>query len=212
MRRQQSFTTQGAGEGHLNKVASMNAELEVTPTVEMRKELEQKGVTLPEGDELVKISKKFTKWIEDYRHKEHKDGTFTIFSLFTELDKDGSKYITFDELEFAVRQKLRVGSSTMSSDELKALWCVLDENNSNSVMMDEASKFFKLGLPPKGSSKSLNRQATFSTQGAGDGRLNEVSKMNAELEVTPTVEMRKELEQKGVTLPEGRRAGSTSSG
>ena len=109
--RAKTFSTQGAGDGRLNDVSKLNAELECTPTVTIRKEMEDKGVTLPDVSALVTLSKTIYKAVSDYRYDEHKDsadGQTSMFNLFAELDKDGSRYITYDELETALRKKLKL--------------------------------------------------------------------------------------------------------
>ena len=59
------------------------------------------------------------------------------------MDIDGSGFVTFDELERVTRSKLGMKRSTLSDAGLKALWCVLDEDNSNQVQSNELAKFLK---------------------------------------------------------------------
>ena len=49
----------------------------------------------------------------------------------------------FDELSRVVRAKLAIKRSTLSDSQLKALWCLLDEDDSNQVQSDEMGKFLR---------------------------------------------------------------------
>ena len=58
-----------------------------------------------------------------------------------------------DELVDVVRHKLSKSASVLSNDELKALWCALDGDSSDSVQKNEmararASKRASSGLRP----------------------------------------------------------------
>ena len=93
------------------------------PTSEMREELNKAGVqTLLTDDELKALATNFSEWIEEWRYNEHKPPSTTWFNLYAEIDKDGSGFITYDELTDAVRRKLKVKPSTLSTTRLKALW------------------------------------------------------------------------------------------
>ena len=56
-----------------------------------------------------------------------------------------SGYITYDELHEVVRRKMHVKPKTMSDHDLRGLWCALDVDQSNTLLMDEFGKFLKLG-------------------------------------------------------------------
>ena len=116
------------------------------PTAEMRRDLRDKGIALPNDDELIALSESFNAWIEAYRHEHHMPVSGSWYHLFTILDQDGSGFITFDELTTCVRQRLRKGPRAISHVTLKALWCALDTSGDNRVDKDEAAAFFKLGM------------------------------------------------------------------
>merc|ERR1719326_2364475 len=82
------------------------------------------------------LSRKYNEWLEKAMHDQNKT-THSWYNLFKEADEDGSGFITFDELEHVTRVKLKKGPSVISDAEVKALWCHLDVDNSNSIMPDE---------------------------------------------------------------------------
>ena len=49
----------------------------------------------------------------------------------------------YDELEVVVRKKLRVPKDELSRDDLKALWCVLDADDSDAVETEEMGIFLR---------------------------------------------------------------------
>ena len=61
----------------------------------------------------------------------------------------GSGTITYDELTDVVRHKLRVSASVLSENDVKALWCALDADDSNQLTMSEFGGFLKLGDKPQ---------------------------------------------------------------
>ena len=108
----------------------------------------------------------------------------------------GSGEITYDELCEVVRHKLRVSSTAMPDNAIKALWCALDADDSNQLTMSEFGKFLKLGDKPQ-----LKKLKSWGSSGTGAKSLSEMSAINNAIESTPTAEMRKELEGAGVGLP-----------
>jgi hypothetical protein len=63
---------------------------------------------------------------------------------------------TYDEMKHVVRQKLHIKSKELSESDLKALWCVLDADDSNSIMIDELTRFLKgrpMSSPPQSPAK-----------------------------------------------------------
>jgi Ca2+-binding EF-hand superfamily protein len=186
------------------------------PTAEMRRDLRDKGVALPNDDELISLSESFNAWIEAYRHEHHLPPVSGSWHhLFKIVDQDGSGFITFDELTTCVRQRLRKGPSAISHVTLKALWCALDTSGDNRVDKDEAAAFFKLGmkkemrkrkeakLNPRGvlSTGRLGRMPTWSVKSAGggehggeaSGRGIERHGIGSALAPTPTRQMREDL-------------------
>lgn len=63
--------------------------------------------------------------------------------FFRDLDLDNSGFLSFDELQVVVRQRLAVPKSQISDDLLTVLWCVLDADDSNQVLIDELGRFLK---------------------------------------------------------------------
>ena len=181
----------------------MNVALACQPTKEMRAELDKEGFPLPSADELTDTSKNFNVWLNDYRESKNLERSVTWFNLFAEVDRDGSGYITFDELTTIVRQTLRKGFKVMSSRALKALWCSLDADDSDAVQKDEMALFFKMGAPAVTKKPPKNLTKEYKTSNlvgliSGD-RVN----MNVALDSQPTADMRAELDAAGIAVPAG---------
>lgn len=128
----------------------MGNAIESTPTFMMRTELATAGVEVPSSvEELTELSTKLNTWLETQRSDEGLAHSTTWFNLFATVDVDGSGYITYDELCDVIRHKLRKGTKVMSDDAIKALWCALDNDNSNSVQKDEMVRATAATLPPR---------------------------------------------------------------
>jgi len=181
----------------------LSAVIASTPTTEMRAELENAGVALPGADELTELSKQINEWLENWREVHGHGHSVTWHNLFTEVDVDGSGFITYDELTEVIRQKLRKSEKAFSGETLKALWCALDVDSSDRVDKDEMAAFFKRGAPavhraqPKQVKKEHTAKALLGSISGDRVGLNNV------IASTPTTEMRAELEQAGISLPAG---------
>jgi hypothetical protein len=118
-----------------------------TPTREMRSELEAVGTALPDDERLAELAKLFIDRLGALRSKlgEKSQGAISWHQLFSQVDEDGSGVITFDELEVAVRSKLKLSSKDFSRASLKALWCALDGNDDDSVAAEEFKRFIIRG-------------------------------------------------------------------
>ena len=113
------------------------------------------------------------------------------------MDEDGSGLITYDELQHSVRSRLKVSKATLADDALRAVWCALDVDDSNSITAPELGAFLKRTIGKAG----FARQATMHSGGsllASDSAL--ASGSNA-IASQPTREMRAELEAVGVLIP-----------
>ena len=78
----------------------------------MRTALEEHGVPLPAGDELVDLSRQFNEWLEFLRYADLSDtrgkaASTSWYNLFLQADLDDSGFITFDELREVVRKKIK---------------------------------------------------------------------------------------------------------
>ena len=111
--------------------------------------------------------------------------------------EDGSGFLTYDELSDVVRHKLKKGQKAFPEDALKALWCAIDVDDSNSVMQDEMASFFRRGAPEK---KKLVKGPKEHSSASLVGSL-ERHGMGRALESAPTDKMREELVSAGVELP-----------
>ena len=120
------------------------AGIKVTPTFEIRQELDALGIELPGDQQLTELAKNLTQWLKDYRQKERLgDGGGGWHILFRTIDRDGSGYVTYDELVDAIRSKLNIKKSVMSENSIKALWCTLDLDNNNQVVAEEMARFLR---------------------------------------------------------------------
>lgn len=137
----------------------MNTALESQPTAEMRAELMAKGVELPDDAALTELSQLLNTWIEEYMYK-HNKVSHTWFNLFAEVDKDGSGFVTYDEMYHVVRFKLEKGPKLLGNNKIKALWCALDADDSNSIQKDEMAGFFKRGAIEKKKNVATKRENT----------------------------------------------------
>ena len=78
------------------------------PTREVRIELLQKGVPIPDDFELTSLSRQFNEWLEGYRIAQNKAESSTWFNLFAEVDEDFDGVVTFDEVRARPRDHPRV--------------------------------------------------------------------------------------------------------
>ena len=204
----------------------MSRALDCQPTSEMRDELKEAGFSMPTEAELDDLSKKLNVWLDEARVLRGGDHAKTWFNLFSEVDEDGSGFITYDELHRVVRVKLHKNRTDMPDKQIKALWCSLDVNDSNSIEKDEMASFFKRG-GAWGSMKAGGGTGTAGASSEGDkpapmkrANTTAVSKppapvkkgsslvssierhgMARALDCQPTSEMREELEQMEFSLP-----------
>ena len=181
------------GQENLNKrtielggaqTAGLGRALESTPTAEMRAKLE---APLTE-DQMLGWAKQFCKWLEMSLYKKNLS-VHTWFNLFSEIDEDGSGFVTFDEFEDVVRHRLGQSVKKVPDETVRAIWCALDTDDSNQIMPQEMGKWLKQGADEVTSKapKNLNKRTIElgGAQTAGLGRA---------LESTPTAEMRAKLE------------------
>ena len=123
-------------------VAASNA-IASQPTSEMRAELEAAGIRLEEG-ELGILCAQFVAWL-DAAHKAMPDkqrhSTHSWANIFNDVDVDRSGFVTFDEWQWVVRKRLKVSTTNLSEDKLKALWCAMDADDSNTLQVDELARF-----------------------------------------------------------------------
>ena len=89
------------------------------PTKQLRGELAADSVGLPNIDELKRLASDFNTWLEAARRDQGKGKATSVFSLFKEVDEDGSGFITYDEMTKVVRQKLHVKMAMLPETTLK---------------------------------------------------------------------------------------------
>jgi len=72
------------------------------------------------------------------------------YKLFNHIDDDGSGRISFFELEDMVRNRLKITASTLTQEQLQAIWRALDEDNSGLITCGEFGHFMRKGRKSKG--------------------------------------------------------------
>lgn len=130
------------------------------------------------------------RWIEELRYNLRLPKSHSFANLFKEVDDDGSGFITVDELREVVRHKLKVKPSKISENDIKALWCALDADESDQVHMNEFSAFLK-GKRPAAKPEMVRGVSRASTE-----------KQLPAGTTVPTAQMKAELEKAGVSLPD----------
>ena len=169
------------------QTAGLGRALESTPTAEMRAKLE---APLNE-DQMLVWAKQFCKWLEMSLYKKNLS-VHTWFNLFSEIDEDGSGFVTFDEFEDVVRHRLGQSVKKVPDETMRAIWCALDTDDSNQIMPQEMGKWLKQGAIEKKAKlapSSIKKIELGGLHTAGIGRA---------LASTSTVEMRAKLESGGV--------------
>ena len=96
-------------------------------------------------EEVYSLSKLFNKQLNSENTNDKRVRNF--FKIFKELDLDGSKRISFSELEHLVRGKLRVSEKLVPLDQLLGLWKVIDADASGFIDAGELSRFLRIGAP-----------------------------------------------------------------
>jgi Ca2+-binding EF-hand superfamily protein len=175
----------------------MGRALDCTPTAKLLEELEQAGVPLPSRSEMLELSRTLNRWLADYRYTILGENSApSWFNMYAVLDQDGSGFITYDELTNAVRQKLKRIESEMPQRSIKALWCALDANGSNTLEKEEVGSFLRLGTDalPKRTGRQIYKAPSLTSSFERHG-------MSGALDCTPTAKLLEELERAGVALP-----------
>ena len=111
-------------------------------TWKMRSELEMAGHNPATKDEKTDMAVQFCEWLSTYQPDVH----FGIawLKVFKEVDDDNSGLLTFDELKLVIRQKFKKTKKECPDEQIKKLWCTLDDDDSDSVQLVEFGRFIKL--------------------------------------------------------------------
>ena len=99
------------------------------------------SIEMPSEEQIVS----FSKLLNEQLNKHFDPDARNFFSLFKFMDIDGSRRISFPELETLVRQMLKVREKQINHQQLLALWKVLDADLSGFIDAGELSRFLRIG-------------------------------------------------------------------
>jgi Ca2+-binding EF-hand superfamily protein len=105
----------------------------------LRQEVEAAGQALPTSDEVKALSRLFNTKMEAILGAGAKGWN----RLFKDVDVDCSGLMTYDEFEQGIRQRLKLSLDEVSAVSLKALWCVLDGDDSGYIEQGEFQSFMQ---------------------------------------------------------------------
>ena len=178
--------------------------------MDMRAELEKANYPIPDEAAIDTLSTLFNKHT-DLAMPDSKS-TAKWYLLFKQVDDDASGLITYDELHELVRKKklqggLGIPVKELNDKGLKALWCALDVDNSNSLTGLEFGRFMQrmgAGKLTKGASQAreelLKKKATERRLQVEKEQAQEIADQKLESSIS-TKEMRKQLEEVNMPLP-----------
>ena len=164
-----SHSMTGVGEQHaeerrqavLKKAAEMEEAAKrlvganLTDTAAMRSELAAQGSPPVTDEEQMAMSTTFNRVLEYMYPGKGRSWT----QLFAAVDDDGSGQVTYAELEHAVRKDMKISDGDLSDDRLKALWCLLDADDSNMLNTVEFGKFMMLAGPARTAKGTAEKHA-----------------------------------------------------
>ena len=112
-------------------------------TEEMKKELAEANFPIPaEGSEERKnLAIQFCKWVKNYLPEVHH--AIAWLQVFKEHDNGNSGLLTYDDIRTIIRHSFKVKQAVWSDLQIKAVWCMLDTDNSNSIARVEFGRFLK---------------------------------------------------------------------
>jgi hypothetical protein len=83
----------GGGAATISDRVGTGVALACQPTKEMRAELKEKAVVLPDDNRLISLSQLFNKKLEMLRYDQNKAKASSVHALFREVDEDKSGFI-----------------------------------------------------------------------------------------------------------------------
>ena len=98
------------------------------------------NVPMPSEEEILTLSKQLNDQLKTFNQD-----TPNFFALFKFMDIDGSRRISFDELEIMCRRVLKLNEKKLSLEKLHGLWKALDANYSGFIDAGELSRFLRVG-------------------------------------------------------------------
>jgi Ca2+-binding EF-hand superfamily protein len=162
--REKSMKARKEYEEHKDKELHDEGLFSKVSTRAIRSELEAKGVALPSEEEQTEMAKRFQSWTMELPHLKERDPSIAWLIVFKEMDDDSSGLMTYDELRAVIRRTFKVGAKTFSEDQIKELWCVLDEDDSDHINLVEFGRFMKWAIKKK-ARKAINVTAVAVTPG-----------------------------------------------
>lgn len=144
LRRASSMSAvEGIREKKRQEVAEMRADLDQRVGRDLTRRLREDAVEAASKAEMVELSKLMNERLATY----HPAAGRNAFTLFKQMDVDGSRRVSFKEFTTLLRDQLRLRSSDLPASKLHGLWKALDENASGFVDAGELGRFMKLGRP-----------------------------------------------------------------
>ena len=115
-------------EHKLEQSRAMRADMDKKVGRDLLKKIAASDIPPATDDEVRKLSEMLNQRLEHL----HPDAR-NFFTLFTLIDVDGSRRISYNELSLLIRDALKVSKAVLPEPRLHALWRVLDDNNSGFV-------------------------------------------------------------------------------
>ena len=98
------------------------------------------NVPMPSEEEILTLSRQLNDQLKNIA-----PDAPNFFALFKFMDIDGSRRISFEELEIMCRRVLKLNEKKLSLEKLHGLWKALDANFSGFIDAGELSRFLRLG-------------------------------------------------------------------
>jgi len=137
--RQKSKQKREQLESHQAHEIAAEGFLSTSNTKEMREELRKQGVEPWDEEEREIMAKMFAGWVKEYMPDRHEGIAWLL--IFKEIDDDASGILTYDELRLVIRRKFKIKATEFSEEDIKEVWCNVDEDDSNSIALVEFGRF-----------------------------------------------------------------------
>ena len=110
-------------------------------TWKMRSELEERGLKPSSNEEKKRLAVQFCEWLMALFP--NLQIGMAWLKVFRGEDRDNSGLLNYDEVKRVVRHRFKIRKRDFSDEQLRMLWCALDEDDSDSVQLVEFGRFIK---------------------------------------------------------------------